>query len=120
MKVAKLSGDLGIRTLDLQADISELADRVTQQARTIEAISGMTAQNTTTPAMPASPASRTPSLLASSQTLPAIEAALARRSSSRPDADYSHLAARHDALRAEVLVALQDLSKVSDAVNLDR
>lgn len=49
-----------------------------------------------------------------------IEAALARRSSSRPDADYSHLAARHDALRAEVLVALQDLSKVSDAVNLDR
>ena len=44
MKVAKLSGDLGIRTLDLQADISELADRVTQQARTIEAISGAAAQ----------------------------------------------------------------------------
>ncbi|SER04488.1 methyl-accepting chemotaxis protein [Sphingobium sp. YR768] len=44
MKVAKLSGDLGIRTLDLQADISELADRVTQQAHTIEAISGAAAQ----------------------------------------------------------------------------
>ncbi|KEZ19635.1 Methyl-accepting chemotaxis protein [Sphingobium yanoikuyae] len=44
MKVAKLSGDLGIRTLDLQADISELADRVTQQARTIEAISGAASQ----------------------------------------------------------------------------
>ena len=44
MKVARLSGDLGIRTLDLQADISELADRVTQQARTIEAISGAAAQ----------------------------------------------------------------------------
>ena len=44
MKVAKLSGDLGIRTLDLQADISELADRVTNQARTIEAISGAAAQ----------------------------------------------------------------------------
>ncbi|WP_242125349.1 methyl-accepting chemotaxis protein [Sphingobium sp. Sx8-8] len=44
MKVAKLSGDLGIRTLDLQADISELADRVTHQARTIEAISGAAAQ----------------------------------------------------------------------------
>jgi len=44
MKVARLSGDLGIRTLDLQADISELADRVTQQARTIEAISGAATQ----------------------------------------------------------------------------
>ena len=44
MKVAKLSGALGIRTLDLQADISELAGRVTQQARTIEAISGAAAQ----------------------------------------------------------------------------
>ncbi len=44
MKVAKLSGDLGIRTLDLQADIGELATRVTQQARTIEAISGAAAQ----------------------------------------------------------------------------
>jgi methyl-accepting chemotaxis protein len=44
MKVAKLSGDLGIRTLDLQADISELADRVTHQARTIEAISGAASQ----------------------------------------------------------------------------
>lgn len=44
MKVAKLSGDLGIRTLDLQADISELAERVTHQARTIEAISGAASQ----------------------------------------------------------------------------
>lgn len=44
MKVAKLSGDLGIRTLDLQADISELADRVTQQAQMIEAISGAAGQ----------------------------------------------------------------------------
>ncbi|PJG48706.1 chemotaxis protein [Sphingobium sp. LB126] len=44
MKVAKLSGDLGIRTLDLQADISELADRVTHQARTIETIGGAAAQ----------------------------------------------------------------------------
>lgn len=40
MKVAKLSGDLGIRTLDLQVDVGELAERVTHQARTIEAISG--------------------------------------------------------------------------------
>lgn len=37
-KAAKLSGDLGIRTLDLQADIAELAERVTDQARTIESI----------------------------------------------------------------------------------
>ncbi|BBD99255.1 chemotaxis protein [Sphingobium amiense] len=44
MEVAKLSGDLGLRTLDLQADISELAERVTQQARTIEAISGAATQ----------------------------------------------------------------------------
>ncbi|WP_253340249.1 methyl-accepting chemotaxis protein [Sphingobium sp. OAS761] len=44
MKVARLSGDLGIRTLDLQADISELADRVTHQAHTIEAISGAATQ----------------------------------------------------------------------------
>ena len=44
MKVAKLSGDLGIRTLDLQADIGELATRVTQQACTIEAISSAAAQ----------------------------------------------------------------------------
>jgi methyl-accepting chemotaxis protein len=44
MKVAKLSGDLGIRTLDLQADISELAERVTQQAHTIEAINAAAAQ----------------------------------------------------------------------------
>ena len=35
-----MSGDLGIRTLDLQADISELAGRVTDQAATIEAIGG--------------------------------------------------------------------------------
>jgi methyl-accepting chemotaxis protein len=44
MKIARLSGDLGLRTLDLQADISELADRVTHQARTIESISGAAAQ----------------------------------------------------------------------------
>ena len=37
---ARMSGDLGIRTLDLQADISELAGRVTDQAATIEAIGG--------------------------------------------------------------------------------
>ena len=37
---ARMSGDLGIRTLDLQADITELADRVTDQAATIEAIGG--------------------------------------------------------------------------------
>lgn len=35
-----MSGDLGIRTLDLQADISELARRVTDQATTIETIGG--------------------------------------------------------------------------------
>ncbi|MBX3592903.1 methyl-accepting chemotaxis protein [Sphingomonas sp.] len=33
-----MSGELGIRTLDLQADISELAQRVTAQANTIETI----------------------------------------------------------------------------------
>ncbi len=44
MKVAKLSGDLGIRTLDLQADISELAERVTHQAHTIESISSAAVQ----------------------------------------------------------------------------
>lgn len=44
MKVAKLSGDLGIRTLDLQVDIGELAERVTHQAQTIEAISGAATQ----------------------------------------------------------------------------
>jgi methyl-accepting chemotaxis protein len=32
---ARLSGELGIRTLDLQADISELSGRVTEQAATI-------------------------------------------------------------------------------------
>lgn len=37
-KAARLSGDLGIRTLDLQADIAELAGRVTAQAATIESI----------------------------------------------------------------------------------
>lgn len=44
MQVARLSGDLGIRTLDLQADISALAERVTNQARTIESISGEAAR----------------------------------------------------------------------------
>ncbi|PTD25212.1 chemotaxis protein [Sphingomonas fennica] len=38
MKAAKLSGDLGIRTLDLQADIAALAERVTEQANTVERI----------------------------------------------------------------------------------
>jgi methyl-accepting chemotaxis protein len=42
MKAAKLSGDLGIRTLDLQADITELAERVTDQAATIETIGNST------------------------------------------------------------------------------
>ncbi|MES2270039.1 MAG: methyl-accepting chemotaxis protein [Pseudomonadota bacterium] len=37
-KAAKLSGDLGLRTLDLQADIAELAGRVTAQAKTIDVI----------------------------------------------------------------------------------
>jgi methyl-accepting chemotaxis protein len=40
MKAAKMSGELGIRTLDLQADISELATRVTEQASTILTIRG--------------------------------------------------------------------------------
>jgi methyl-accepting chemotaxis protein len=40
MKAAKLSGELGIRTLDLQADIAELATRVTAQASTIQTIRG--------------------------------------------------------------------------------
>ena len=38
VKAAKLSGDLGIRTLDLQADIAALAERVTEQADTVERI----------------------------------------------------------------------------------
>jgi len=37
-KAAKLSGDLGIRTLDLQANIAALAERVTEQAATVERI----------------------------------------------------------------------------------
>jgi methyl-accepting chemotaxis protein len=37
-KAAKLSGDLGIRTLDLQANIAALATRVTEQAATVEEI----------------------------------------------------------------------------------
>jgi methyl-accepting chemotaxis protein len=41
---AKLAGDLGIRTLDLQADIAELADRVTEQASTIETIGSAAVQ----------------------------------------------------------------------------
>jgi methyl-accepting chemotaxis protein len=35
-----MSGELGIRTLDLQADITELAERVTAQATTIDTIGG--------------------------------------------------------------------------------
>ncbi|SNS43570.1 methyl-accepting chemotaxis protein [Sphingomonas laterariae] len=38
VKAARLSGDLGIRTLDLQADIAALAERVTEQADTVERI----------------------------------------------------------------------------------
>jgi len=37
-RAGRMSGELGIRTLDLQADISELADRVTAQAATIESV----------------------------------------------------------------------------------
>jgi len=37
-KAAKLSGDLGIRTLDLQANIAALAERVVEQAETVERI----------------------------------------------------------------------------------
>ncbi|MDB5736995.1 MAG: putative methyl-accepting chemotaxis protein [Sphingomonas bacterium] len=37
-KAAKLSGDLGIRTLDLQANIAALAERVVEQAATVERI----------------------------------------------------------------------------------
>ena len=37
-KAAKLSGDLGIRTLDLQANIAALAERVTEQVATVERI----------------------------------------------------------------------------------
>ena len=36
VKVAENVGDLGMRTLDLQADIAELADRVTDQAAMLE------------------------------------------------------------------------------------
>jgi methyl-accepting chemotaxis protein len=38
VKTAERVGDLGLRTLDLQADISELAERVTDQAKTIETL----------------------------------------------------------------------------------
>jgi methyl-accepting chemotaxis protein len=37
-KAASLSGELGIRTLDLQANIAALAERVTEQAATVERI----------------------------------------------------------------------------------
>jgi methyl-accepting chemotaxis protein len=37
-KAAKLSGDLGIRTLDLQANIAALAERVVEQAATVDRI----------------------------------------------------------------------------------
>ena len=36
--VAENAGDLGLRTLDLQADIAELADRVTDQAAMLETL----------------------------------------------------------------------------------
>lgn len=38
VRVADNVGDLGLRTLDLQADISELADRVTDQAAMLETL----------------------------------------------------------------------------------
>ena len=38
VRVAESVGDLGIRTLDLQADIAELADRVTDQAAMLETL----------------------------------------------------------------------------------
>jgi methyl-accepting chemotaxis protein len=38
VRVAGTVGDLGIRTLDLQADIAELADRVTDQAAMLETL----------------------------------------------------------------------------------
>ncbi len=38
VRVAENVGDLGIRTLDLQADIAELADRVTDQAAMLETL----------------------------------------------------------------------------------
>lgn len=37
-QAARMSGELGIRTLDLQADIAALADRVTAQAATIDEV----------------------------------------------------------------------------------
>ena len=37
-RAAKLSGELGIRTLDLQANIAALAERVVEQAATVESI----------------------------------------------------------------------------------
>ncbi|WP_239474208.1 methyl-accepting chemotaxis protein [Sphingomonas longa] len=41
-RAARISGDLGIRTLDLQADISALSNRVTAQATTIESVEAQT------------------------------------------------------------------------------
>ena len=38
VRAARMSGELGIQTLDLQADIAELAARVTAQAATIERV----------------------------------------------------------------------------------
>jgi len=38
IRTAERVGDLGLRTLDLQADIAELAERVTEQATTIETL----------------------------------------------------------------------------------
>jgi methyl-accepting chemotaxis protein len=43
-EAARRSGELGLRTLDLQADISELSTRVTAQAGTIEQIGQQTTQ----------------------------------------------------------------------------
>jgi methyl-accepting chemotaxis protein len=43
-RAARISGELGLRTLDLQADIAALAERVTAQATTIESVGSETRQ----------------------------------------------------------------------------
>lgn len=43
-----------------------------------------------------------------------IERAVAQRAALRPDADYAHLAARHETLRAEVAGALAELGSLGE------
>lgn len=43
-----------------------------------------------------------------------IERALTTRAVPRPDADYAHLAARHETLRAEVVGALAELGSLGE------